>query len=132
MPLMLSAVLEDPRHRVPAAPSADAGPAWPRLQVPRFCDGPEQDHRGATVDDIVSVPTVISNLTADPAVLSFQGLGLPTACLADRRTGSAGPPRRVAPDGTTVEVDLADAPFGRGPHACPGRAIAEAWVEVLG
>ncbi|UPK75122.1 hypothetical protein MU582_00365 [Nocardioidaceae bacterium SCSIO 66511] len=32
--------------------------------------------------------------------------------------------RRVAPDGTVVEVDLADAHFGRGPHACPGEAIA--------
>lgn len=37
--------------------------------------------------------------------------------------------RRVAPDGTTVEISLADAPFGLGRHACPGRAHAHALVE---
>ncbi|GAB2469939.1 isocitrate lyase/PEP mutase family protein [Jatrophihabitans fulvus] len=34
--------------------------------------------------------------------------------------------RRVAPDGTVVEVALDAAPFGRGRHACPARAHAEA------
>ncbi|NUT49011.1 MAG: isocitrate lyase/phosphoenolpyruvate mutase family protein [Saccharothrix sp.] len=37
--------------------------------------------------------------------------------------------RRVAPDGSVVEVDLRDAWFGAGRHACPGRAHAEALVE---
>ncbi|HTX82832.1 MAG TPA: isocitrate lyase/phosphoenolpyruvate mutase family protein [Streptosporangiaceae bacterium] len=37
--------------------------------------------------------------------------------------------RRVAPDGTTIEISLADAPFGLGRHACPGRAHAEALAE---
>lgn len=43
------------------------------------------------------------------------------------RAGEDRPPvpgtRRVAPDGTTVEVDLSDAHFGRGAHACPGEAL---------
>ncbi len=37
--------------------------------------------------------------------------------------------RRVAPDGSVVEVDLRDAWFGAGRHACPGRAHALALVE---
>ncbi|WP_025355888.1 isocitrate lyase/phosphoenolpyruvate mutase family protein [Kutzneria albida] len=37
--------------------------------------------------------------------------------------------RRVAPSGETVEVDLADTPFGAGRHACPGREHAEALAD---
>ncbi|WP_189227310.1 isocitrate lyase/PEP mutase family protein [Saccharothrix coeruleofusca] len=37
--------------------------------------------------------------------------------------------RRVAPDGSLVEVDLAARPFGAGRHACPGRAHALALAE---
>ncbi len=37
--------------------------------------------------------------------------------------------RRVAPDGTTIQISLADAPFGLGRHACPGRAQAHALAE---
>jgi cytochrome P450 len=37
--------------------------------------------------------------------------------------------RRVAPDGTVIAVSLADAPFGAGPRACPGREHALALVE---
>jgi hypothetical protein len=52
------------------------------------------------------------------------------AAMAALLAGGEGPPvprtRRVAPDGSTVEVDLTGAPFGAGPHACPGRPIAEA------
>ena len=44
------------------------------------------------------------------------------------RDGTDGPPvpttRRCGPDGVEVEVDLADAPFGRGPHRCPGEVLA--------
>jgi hypothetical protein len=52
-----------------------------------------------------------------------------TAALVDQlRSGAAGPPvpttRRIGPDGVEVEVDLTDAPFGAGPHACPGRELA--------
>ncbi len=37
--------------------------------------------------------------------------------------------RRVAPDGATIEIPLANAPFGLGRHACPGRAHAHALAE---
>ncbi|MGW4110254.1 isocitrate lyase/PEP mutase family protein [Actinosynnema sp. NPDC004786] len=37
--------------------------------------------------------------------------------------------RRVAPDGSVVEVDLAGAWFGAGRHACPGREHAMALAE---
>jgi 2-methylisocitrate lyase-like PEP mutase family enzyme len=37
--------------------------------------------------------------------------------------------RRVAPDGTTIEISLADVPFGLGRHACPGRPHAQALAE---
>ncbi|GAB3308437.1 hypothetical protein GCM10027451_17390 [Geodermatophilus aquaeductus] len=191
MPPLPSAVLEDPRYRVPAASPADTGLAWLRSQVPRFCDGPEHTRRRGAVDALLTAVTVIPNLAADPTVALLEACGLPAGCrddvalvaaayqphapqspdadaalerlvaacggrgrttaarlcllvqahaamealVAQLRTGAAGPPvpvtRRVAPDGTTVEVDLADAPFGRGPHACPGRALAEAWAEVL-
>jgi cytochrome P450 len=34
--------------------------------------------------------------------------------------------RRVGPGGGVVTVDLTGLPFGRGPHACPGRTHAVA------
>lgn len=37
--------------------------------------------------------------------------------------------RRVAPDGSVVEVDLGDSWFGAGRHECPGQAHAWALVE---
>jgi hypothetical protein len=39
--------------------------------------------------------------------------------------------RRVAPDGTVVEIDLTDHPFGWGVHACPGERHALAIAEGL-
>lgn len=50
------------------------------------------------------------------------------ALIETLRAGSPLPPvpttRRIAPDGEEVLVDLADAPFGRGAHRCPGRDLA--------
>lgn len=44
------------------------------------------------------------------------------------RRGIDGPPvpttRRARPDGRLVLVDLSTAPFGRGPHRCPGEELA--------
>jgi hypothetical protein len=58
-----------------------------------------------------------------------------TRALIDlRRRGDDGPPspstRRIDPDGNDVAVDLADAHFGRGVHACPGRELALRLVEA--
>lgn len=46
-------------------------------------------------------------------------------------TGRAPVPltRRVAPDGEIVDIDLSDAHFGRGAHACPGEALARRLAE---
>ena len=189
--MLTSAVLEDPRYRVPPAPPAGSGLAWLRCRVPRFCDGPEHARRRAGVERLLRSLAVTPNSHLDPTVVLLAALGLPAessddvdlvstayqphapqspdadaalerlvaacggrsdataaricllvqahaamrALVAHRRAGAAGPPvpvtRRIAPDGTVVEVDLTDAPFGRGPHACPGRALAEAWAAVL-
>ncbi len=180
--MLTSAVLEDPRYRVPSAPPAASGPAWLRSRVPRSCGEAEHARRGAVVDRLLVPLTVIPNIAADPTVVLPGALGLPAeragdldritaayqphtpqtagadaaleplvaavggrsdataarlcllvqadagmrALVAQRREGRSGPPvpvtRRVAPEGTLVEVDLADASFGLGPHACPGRA----------
>ncbi|MEV3923114.1 hypothetical protein [Actinomadura coerulea] len=58
-----------------------------------------------------------------------------TRALIDRlRDGGDGPPvpltRRIGPRGETVEVDLSGAPFGSGPHACPGRDLAYRLAEA--
>jgi hypothetical protein len=52
-----------------------------------------------------------------------------TLALIARLEASDGAPavpatRRITPDGREIAVDLAGAPFGAGPHACPGQALA--------
>lgn len=39
--------------------------------------------------------------------------------------------RRIGPDGSLVEIDLTDHPFGLGSHACPGERHALAIAEGL-
>jgi hypothetical protein len=62
-----------------------------------------------------------------------QGHAATEALIARRREGSDMPPvpstQRVRADGTLVEVDLADAPFGRGPHCCPAEALARRYAD---
>ena len=75
-----------------------------------------------------------------PTVALLAAQGLSPDLLADVELGSCDPPvpftRRVAPDGSTVLVDLTEAPFGAGPHACPGRdlgvRLARARVAGMG
>ena len=73
--------------------------------------------------------------TAARICVVVQAHGAVKALLANRQNGVSGPPvpttRRIGPDGRTVEVDLTDAPFGRGRHACPGRSITEQLVGGL-
>lgn len=52
-----------------------------------------------------------------------------TRALIEVRAGARPAPpvpvtRRVSPDGEHVEIDLTDAPFGRGRHACPAERLA--------
>ncbi len=55
------------------------------------------------------------------------------ALIARRREGSDDPPaptmRRVKEDGTLVEVDLADAHFGRDPDRCSADELARRLAE---
>lgn len=78
---------------------------------------------------------VADEATANRIGLLVQACDATGALVANMVSGRTGPPvpwtRRVAPDGRLVEVDLADAPFGAGPHACPGRAHALALAAGL-
>lgn len=76
--------------------------------------------------------------TANRIGLLVQACDATKALVAHTVAGRTDPPvpitRRVAPDGTLVEVSLAEVPFGIGPHACPGRehalALAAGLVEA--
>jgi hypothetical protein len=71
----------------------------------------------------------------DEATANRIGL-LVQACVATANlVAGVHPPvattRRVGPDGTVVEIDLTDHPFGLGVHACPGERHALAIAEGL-
>jgi hypothetical protein len=81
---------------------------------------------------------VADEVTANRIGLLVQACDA-TKTLAEHMFGGRTDPpvpvtRRVAPDGTVVEVDLSEAPFGIGPHECPGGAhalaIATGMVEA--
>lgn len=78
---------------------------------------------------------VTDEATANRIGLLVQACDATNALVANIVSGRTGPPvpktRRLAPDGTIVEVDLTEEPFGIGPHACPGRAHALALAAGL-
>lgn len=78
---------------------------------------------------------VADEATANRIGLLVQACDATKALVAHLTAGHTDPPvpltRRIAPDGTPVEVDLSQAPFGLGPHGCPGRAHAEALATGL-
>lgn len=86
---------------------------------------PEAD---AAVERLVALCGTRDEGTAAKIALLVQSCAT-DAFIDHLRAGRLGPPvpvtRRVTPDGALVEVDLTDAPFGRGRHACPGRALAQ-------
>jgi hypothetical protein len=73
--------------------------------------------------------------TANLIALLVQACDATKALVANALVGRTDPPvpktRRIAPDGTTVEIDLTETPFGAGPHACPGRLHAVALADGL-
>ncbi|MEU4393839.1 hypothetical protein [Kribbella sp. NPDC023855] len=87
------------------------------------------------VDRLVRTLGGYDERTANRIALLVQACDATATLVANTLAGLAGPPvpktRRVAPDGTTVEVDLTDTPFGAGPHACPGRLHALALADGL-
>ncbi len=71
---------------------------------------------------------VADEATANKIALLVQARDATNALAAAMVAGRSDAPvpltRRIAPDGSLVEVDLSGAHFGAGPHACPGRAHA--------
>jgi hypothetical protein len=101
-----------------------------------------QPHKTATREADDAVRRLVAagggtwdEVTANRIALLVQACDATAALVADVLAGRPGPPvpatRRVGPDGTEIEVGLAGAPFGAGPHACPGRAHALAIAEGL-
>ncbi|SOD97493.1 hypothetical protein [Blastococcus haudaquaticus] len=89
---------------------------------------PQSAAADAAVDRLVAVCGSRDEMTAARICVLVQAHAATAALVSNLRRGSTAPPvpttRRVGPDGALVEVDLSDAPFGRGRHACPGEAIA--------
>ncbi|HEX5401208.1 MAG TPA: hypothetical protein VFX16_02775 [Pseudonocardiaceae bacterium] len=146
-------VLTDPTYTVPVVPDATTGVAWLRASVARFSEGATHDRRRALAQaDIAADIAIVSPCyqphtaitdeadhavdrlikacggVADEATANRIGLLVQAGAAIDALLTGKRPPvpvtRRVASDGTTVEVDLTDAPLGAEPHACPGEAIA--------
>lgn len=88
---------------------------------------PQSPHADAALERLVEACGSRDEATAARICVLVQAHGATQALVAKLRDAEPGPPvpttRRIAPDGRLVEVDLVDAPFGRGRHACPGRTI---------
>ena len=133
-----------------ATPDPGAEPTTVLLQalgLPRDClpdvelvaaayqpHAPQSAAADAAADRLVARCGGRTEESAARVCVLVQAHGALRALRAQLRAGTGGPPvpttRRVDPAGTTVEVDLTGAPFGAGPHACPGRAIAETWAAA--
>jgi hypothetical protein len=86
---------------------------------------PEAD---AAADRLVAACGGRTEESAARVCVLVQAHAATLALIAQHRTKNNTPPvpatRRIAPDGRELLVDLAAAPFGAGPHACPGQALA--------
>src|SRR4051812_863946 len=89
---------------------------------------PESAAADAAADRLVAGWGGGTGAAAAPAGILAQAHAAPLPLADPLRSGSDAPPapdpRRIAPDGVEVLVDLADAPFGRGAHRCPGQDLA--------
>ncbi|HEX5118705.1 MAG TPA: hypothetical protein VFW65_26275 [Pseudonocardiaceae bacterium] len=101
-----------------------------------------QPHKPVTAEANQAVRRLVAvcggtwdEVTANRIGLLVQACDATKALAANLAAGRTEAPvpatRRQAPDGTVVEVSLADAPFGAGPHACPGRDHAQAIAAGL-
>ena len=98
---------------------------------------PQSEDADAAADRLVALCGGRTDDAAAVVCVLVQAHAAVRASVRLTREGSAAPPvpttRRRAPDGDEVEVDLTDAPFGRGAHACPGEALARRLVaEAVG
>jgi hypothetical protein len=85
----------------------------------------------AAAERLITVCGARDEVTANLIGLLVQA-GAATAALIAGTDPPVPVTRRLAPDGSLVQVDLADHPFGLGVHACPGRAHALALAAGLG
>lgn len=94
---------------------------------------PQNCEADAAADRLVEACGGRGEESAARVCVLVQGYAATEALIARRREGSEDPPvpttRRVREDGTLVEVDLADAHFGRGPHRCPADELARRLAE---
>jgi len=116
---------------LPASVAADVA-LIARSYQPHTAITPEADQ---AVDRLVQIIGPRDERTAGRISLLVQACDATKALVANTLAGSSEPPvpktRRIAPDGTVVEIDLTDQPFGAGPHACPGREHALALADGL-
>ncbi len=94
---------------------------------------PQNVEADAAADRLVEACGGRDEEAAARVCVLVQGYAATEALIAGQREGSEDPPvpttRRVREDGTLVEVDLADAHFGRGPHRCPAGELARRLAE---
>ena len=94
---------------------------------------PQTPDADAAADRLVEACGGRSEESAARVCVLVQGHAAMEALIARRRERSDAPPvpftRRVGPDGVLVEVDLADARFGRGPHRCPAEVLARRFAD---
>lgn len=114
-------------HEALAGDVEMAGAAYqPHLEVT-----PEADE---AVERLVAACGGRDERTAMRICILVQAHAATLALIDLRRRGEDGAAvpatRRIDPSGREVAVDLTDAPFGRGPHACPGRELALELVET--
>jgi hypothetical protein len=89
---------------------------------------PQSAEADAAADRLVAACGGRSEQAASRVCVLVQADAACTALAERIRAGATDPPlaatRRITPTGEQVEVDLADAHFGRGAHRCPGEALA--------
>jgi hypothetical protein len=89
---------------------------------------PQSAESDAAADRLLAACGGHDEHAAARACVLVQAHAATASWLGLLRAGSDAPPvpvtRRIGPDGVEVEVVLDDAWFGRGPHRCPGEALA--------
>lgn len=121
-PASLASVLLD-RAGLPTERAADVRLAAAAYQPHQ----PQDPAADAATDRLLAAAGGRTERAAARVCLVLQAHAGIGAALDQRTTPRPGPPvpdtRRVAPSGVEVLADLADAPFGRGPHRCPGELL---------